>query len=366
MSDSMETSCLGFEGDDFNRYLGKAAQNKYPLAVSFELTRRCCFRCVHCYLGDQKQIRQHQEEELETAAVLALLDELAAAGVLFLTLTGGDPMLRSDFIPIYRHAVRLGLLVTVFCTGALVTEEIVQTLQAYPPRRMEITLYGAKPETFAAITQQAKGFTACWTGIERLIEAGVRPSLKTVVMSINHDEVQRLWTLAEEKGLSFRHDCTIIPVLPHEDNGGRSNSDKGPLAFRLTAEQAAALDGSIPALQEALKQLGPNPAGNSSKLYHCGAGRSSCHITPYGFMQPCIITPQPRFPLGQGHSFQKHWQHLSQHFPEQESCADFPCNRCQNRASCTGCPSNFVAESGDQQQPPQFYCEYAAQRAAKR
>jgi radical SAM protein with 4Fe4S-binding SPASM domain len=361
----MDTGCLGLEGDDLNRYLSKAAQNKYPFTVSFELTRRCCFRCVHCYLGDQGQIRQHQAQELDTAAVMELLDELTAAGVLFLTLTGGDPMLRSDFIPIYRHAVRLGLLVTVFCTGALVTQEVVQIFQKYPPRRIEITLYGATPETFAAVTQQAQSFAACWAGLERLLQAGMRPALKTIAMTLNQGEVQELWTLAASKGLTFRHDCSIIPVLPHEDNGGYSNTSQGPeapLSLRLSPEQAAACDVSIPAIREALDNKGPSLLENSTKLYHCGAARSSCHITPYGSMQPCIITSQPQFPLGTGQSFQEHWQQLSQLFPEQECDENFPCNRCQNRASCTGCSSNFVLESSDQNHPPSFYCEYAVLR----
>ncbi|MCI5122070.1 MAG: radical SAM protein, partial [Candidatus Electrothrix sp. AUS4] len=105
------------EESDIARYVAKAAQARIPLAACFELTRRCSFRCVHCYLGDQKEIRQNRHRELDTATVIKLFDEMVEAGTLFLQLTGGDPMLRPDFSEIYQEAVRRGLLVTVFCNG---------------------------------------------------------------------------------------------------------------------------------------------------------------------------------------------------------------------------------------------------------
>ena len=175
------SDCLGAEHDDIVRYLGKAAQYRNPLTVSFELTRRCSFRCVHCYLGDQKIVRACKSQELDTAAVIRLIDEMAAAGTLFLTLTGGDPMLRPDFLDIYRHAVRNGLLVTVFCNGSLIKDEIVSTFVEYPPRAVEITLYGASQETFEAVTQTPGSYAACMRGVEKLRQAKVRLRLLQAV-----------------------------------------------------------------------------------------------------------------------------------------------------------------------------------------
>jgi radical SAM protein with 4Fe4S-binding SPASM domain len=364
----IQEDCLTGEQSDINRYLAKAAQSRVPLSVSFELTRRCSFRCVHCYLGDQKSIRAHQSQELDTGTVSRLIDEMAAAGVLFLTLTGGDPMLRPDFIDIYRHAVRSGLLVTVFCNGSLITDEIVSTFVEYPPRAVEITLYGASQEIFETVTQTPGSYAACMRGVEKLRQAKVRLRLKTMALTLNRVELPQLWHKAEEMGVQFRHDCSIIPALPNGDNGGRSNigdSLQDTLRFRLLPEQAADADFSIAQVRERLLERIAKAASvePSNKLYRCGAARSSCHVTPYGVMQPCLITLHPAIDLqDSGQSFETAWKNINRTFPEQEYQEGFPCNDCEDRNVCTGCPSNFAAETGDAQQVPEFYCQYAISR----
>lgn len=369
----MTTECLEEASKEhaIASYLSKAAQERVPLAVSLELTRRCSFRCVHCYLGDQEIVRTHKAQELNTAAVIRLIDEMAAAGTLFLTLTGGDPMLRPDFLDIYRHAVRSGLLVTVFCNGSLVTDEIVSAFIEYPPRAVEITLYGASQETFETVTQTPGSYAACMRGVEKLRQAKVRLRLKTMVLTLNKDEVPQLWRIAEEMGVQFRHDCSIIPALSNDDNGGCSNvgeSLRDTLRFRLAPEQAADADLSIVKVREKLQERIAKAASAepSNKLYRCGAGRSSCHITPYGVMKPCLITLKPAINLQDSNqTFQAAWQSINRIFPEQEAREDFPCNDCEDRNACTGCPSNFALETGDAQQAPFFYCQYATDRKKK-
>lgn len=373
MEEQLQESCTGAETDDLARYLAKAAATRTPLSVSFELTRRCNFRCVHCYLGDQESIHHHRHRELDTDTVLDLLDEMVEAGTLFLTLTGGDPMLRPDFIRIYEHAVCIGLLVSVYCNGSLVTDEITATFSKYPPRIIEVTLYGATHETFESITQRPGSFAACMKGIARLRKAKVRLRLKTMVMTLNYEELSVIRKTAEDMGLQFRHDCSIIPALPNADNNGCTNiRDAGKnglketLRFRLGPEQAVAADLGVAKVKEKLQQLSAQESAAvepSKKLYHCGAGRSSYHITPYGRMQPCIITLLPSVDLVAGRQeISDSWSTLCRLFAEQDAQTDFPCNSCDDSRLCTGCPSDFVLETGFSEKIPSFYCKYAACR----
>ncbi|CAK8717292.1 hypothetical protein GCAAIG_06720 [Candidatus Electronema halotolerans] len=277
-------------------------------------------------------------------------------------------MLRPDFLDIYRHAVRRGLLVTVFCNGSLITDEIVSTFVTYPPRAVEVTLYGASQETFEAVTQAPGSYAACMRGVEKLRQAKVRLRLKTMALTLNRDELPQLWHKAEEMGVQFRHDCSIIPALPNGDNGGRSNvgdSLQDTLRFRLAPEQAADADLSIAKVREKLQEQIAEAASAepSNKLYRCGAGRSSCHITPYGVMQPCLITLRSAIDLQDAsQTFQAAWKSINGTFPEQEARDGFPCNNCDDRNVCTGCPSNFALETDDAQQVPDFYCQYAVSR----
>ncbi|MCI5208810.1 MAG: radical SAM protein [Candidatus Electrothrix sp. ATG2] len=365
-----EKDCFGSGETDIARYFAKASASRIPLAASFELTRRCSFRCVHCYLGDQKSIRKYQDRELETKTVFRLLDEMVEAGTLFLLLTGGDPMLRPDFVEIYKYAVRAGLLVTVFCNGSLVSDEIVRAFVEYPPRIVEITVYGATQETFEAVTQQPGSFSACMIGIERLRSAGVRLRLKTMVLTLNVDEFPAIRQLAMDLDLPFRHDCSLHAAIAHEDNNGRSNigtaesSLTDPLRYRLASEQAAAVDLSIDNLAHELAEAIEKacPKESTEQLYYCGAGKSSYHVTPYGKLHPCLAVQSHSFDVNRQGGVQAGWNGVLRDFTSCRASDSFSCNYCRNREVCTACPAVFAAVSGDPEQVDTFYCRYAEKR----
>ena len=70
-----------------------------PYGVNLELTAQCNLDCIHCY---------HvltSDPELGTEEVLKLLDDLEQLGTMEVTMTGGEPFLRSDLEAIIIHAV---------------------------------------------------------------------------------------------------------------------------------------------------------------------------------------------------------------------------------------------------------------------
>jgi MoaA/NifB/PqqE/SkfB family radical SAM enzyme len=90
---------------------------RIPLSGMFELTERCNLNCVHCYVNQPASSRVARARELTTDQVKRILDQAADAGCLFLTLTGGEPLLRPDFIEIYLHARKRGILASIFTNG---------------------------------------------------------------------------------------------------------------------------------------------------------------------------------------------------------------------------------------------------------
>ena len=72
----------------------KALSLGIPLGAQLDLTYRCNERCVHCYLD-------HEDHgELTFAEITGLLDQMAGAGVFFLTISGGEIFLRPDLFEI--------------------------------------------------------------------------------------------------------------------------------------------------------------------------------------------------------------------------------------------------------------------------
>ena len=119
-------------GEFGERLQDKIKSRRFPLSGSLELTFRCNLRCAHCYAACGHE-GIPQQAELSYAEILNIIDQIAEAGCLWLLLTGGEPLIRPDFVDIYAYAKRKGFLITLFTNATLITPEIVDILVDLPP-----------------------------------------------------------------------------------------------------------------------------------------------------------------------------------------------------------------------------------------
>lgn len=329
----------------------RTINDRVPISGMIELTSRCNLRCVHCYLGDQEEQHAKRAAEMDTEQVKQLIEEMAEAGCLYLVITGGDPMMRKDFPEIYVHAKKQGMLVTVFCDGVLVSEKIVELFKEWPPRQVEISLYGATQETYEKVTRVKGSYPKCIRGIERLLSAGIKVSLKTVLMTVNQHELEDMRAIAQGYGCEFRFDSAIFPCLP--------DASKEPLELRVDPKKAVELELKDPKMRESWikyheKRKDTAPA---ETLYKCGAGMTGFYIGPFGDMSPCLMTTQHRYSVKES-SFQDKWDNemleLRRRKPENK---DYECNTCSKRSLCSGCPAFNWLETGHEDQKSNYVCE---------
>jgi len=162
---------------------------RVPAMLTLELTARCSLDCRHCYINRPIGDREARAAELSAEEIIALAAQAVDLGVLWCTLTGGDPLLREDFSAIYLAVKRLGLLVSVFTNATLITAEHARLWRDYPPRDLEITVYGATPETYERVTRRPGSFAAFLRGVQALHDAGVPMRLKVPALRSNVHEL---------------------------------------------------------------------------------------------------------------------------------------------------------------------------------
>src|SRR5205085_1130819 len=207
--------------------------------------------------------------ELTTAEHRRIVDELAEMGCLWLLYSGGEIFARRDFLDIYEHAKRSGLLVTLFTNGILIDERIADRLADLPPFAIEITLYGNTPQTYERLTRIPGSYARCMRGIELLLERKLPLKLKTVAVSINRHEVFDMKAFADGLGVEFKFDAMINP---------RIDCSASPLAVRLTSEEIVEMDlldsTRVSEWQRLARNFKPTPAppGQMPTLYDCGGG----------------------------------------------------------------------------------------------
>jgi MoaA/NifB/PqqE/SkfB family radical SAM enzyme len=261
---------------------------RFPYSCQWEVTCRCNLRCVMCYtdcLNRPDAIRQ----ELATADILRIMDELAEAGTLELCLTGGEPLARPDFFQLYEHAIQCGFLVTVFTNGTLITEAHADHFAVLRPHRIEISLHGMTRETFERITRGQGSYDRCLQAIGLLLDRQIPLVLKSTAMTLNYHELLDIKRYVES--LSRVHYKLGEEMRPELDGS------VAPFQYALSDQDLGDLNRQDPDLwRDACQResLEPPP---------CQSGMQRFHIDPYGQLQLCSGNRTQSYDLRTG-SFQ--------------------------------------------------------------
>jgi radical SAM protein with 4Fe4S-binding SPASM domain len=339
---------------EFNK---KAAQLRIPLSGNLALTHRCSVRCVHCYLGEEVSARENIHKELDTRQWKRIIDEITRAGCLYLLITGGEPLLRKDFKEIYRHAKTNGLVVTLFTNGMLIDDDILEFFQRFPPRAVEITIYGATPGTHERITGIKGSYEKTWAGINKLIRQKINVRLKTILMTLNRHEFFEMQNMAGELGVKFRFDAAVFPGL---------KGDKSPVKLRVPVEDAIEKEFSDENRRREWKDffMKTRELPSQDYLYQCGAGMTHFHIDPYGNLKPCLMIADLDYNLVNG-DFSTGWNQVMPRIRERKPGNDYQCNQCRKRALCGFCPAFFKLENDAEDICSQYLCIMGQQRFEK-
>lgn len=333
----------------------KIGSKRVPIAGTMELTERCNLECAHCYINLPANDQQARREELTYGQLCGILDQIAEEGCLTLLLTGGEPLLRPDFLDIYAYAKRKGFLITLFTNGTMLTPEIADVLQEWHPFLVEITLYGITPETYERVTGVPGSYQRCMKGIQLLRERDIPFKLKIVVMTLNQREFTAVQQYASDLGVGFRYDAILRP---------RPDGNKDIRALRIKPNEVVDLDFADERRVESFVRVTERSWGipKTDHLYTCGAGLGSFHINSYGHLSLCLMARSPSYDLIGG-SFKQGWYDFLSQVRFQEITKDYECRTCEWGALCGRCPAFAQLENGDPETAVGFVCQVTHLRA---
>ncbi len=334
----------------------RAAASRQPVNGTFELTERCNLSCPMCYVALAAGDVHGRAMELSASEWLKIGHEAVENGMVFLLLTGGEVFLRPDFFKIYMPLTRLGLMITLFTNGTLVTDRVAGRLSEAPPSRTEITLYGATEATFEAITRVPGSYTRCCAGIEALVRHRVPLGLKTTITQRNVGELEAMRQMARNWGLPFSSAWLLTRRRDRQTSAVEACRLGAPDGIALEASDRATADDWIEA---ALRETPSSSNGN----FYCHAGKAAFVVSPAGEMHACLDLNLPAArPLEIG--FASAWQQV-QGFVDGSPPLTPPCLTCDVRPYCPRCPAWSYLENGTLTGPVPYLCEIARARRAR-
>ena len=324
----------------------QARRSGAPSYVTFQVTDRCNYRCTHCY-------QEHLgKDELSTEEVMDILEQLAEAGVLFLTLMGGEYFMRPDADAILTRAHELGFAIKVLSTGHHITEKRADFLATIRPLQVDISIYGSKPHIHESVTEMNGSWERSIAAIRRLVARKIPVVLKTPVMDNNVDDLKDIAAMAESLGVQFSFD----PKLTAVENGdletirARMNEEQLAEFYRDTmADFVATSFGEAP--NRDLRPLGQTP---------CRAGQDVCSVNQRGEVWPCTSLPVPVGDLRK-QRFAEIWSGSDQLEDVRglKWATIKECNECPVRSYCTRCHAMALIEDGNMRGPSLEACRHA-------
>ncbi|MGH9561828.1 MAG: radical SAM/SPASM domain-containing protein, partial [Terracidiphilus sp.] len=276
----------------------KALQRNIPLSVQLDLTYRCNERCIHCYLD-------HDDHgEMSTAEIKDLLDQMAAAGVFFLTLSGGELFLRRDLFEILEYARVCTFCIKLKTNGILIREADAARLRDLGVESVQISIYSHRPEIHDAITEVPGSLKRSIHAVRLLRQQGIHVDMANVLMTYNARDYEGVKALAAELDAQFLVDPTITPMMDGDRSILKLNVDEATLRGVFHDESIA---GNVEELCAPPQPLGEDDLDSLP----CSAGHTACYVSPYGDVYPCV-----QFPLPSGNvrrtPFLDIWRHSEQ------------------------------------------------------
>lgn len=327
---------------EFSAKINKAARKKrFPLHAMFELTYRCNFRCIHCYITEEQKMAR-KEKELKTKDIFSILEQLRDLGGFYLGFTGGEIFCRNDLLDILWFAKRLGFELILLTNGFFIDEHIAEELKRLRPNKIDITVHSMDKEIFEEITQTPGSHEKTFNSIRQLHARNIPLCIKSCGMMENKNEIIKISQFARELKANFRLDGGLQPRL----DGSKTPLDHSiPIedTFSLRQTCSPKMYANLEKQKKARKKL--KLERDYSRLFNCEAGYNDLTINPYGELKICIDIDLYKYKILEG-SLKEGWQGLKDFVDNQKSPIDWPCRTCDLSEYCSWCPGKSYLKDG--------------------
>ncbi|MGN0773655.1 MAG: radical SAM protein [Candidatus Ventricola sp.] len=353
-----------FSGTYNERLINKAQQQKIPISGTFELSPVCNMRCRMCYIEHVPRREELQPYEFW----IEIFEQAIQMGMLFPLLTGGEPFLYPDFDKLYERLTRLPLHLCINTNATLLDRERVAWLAKYPPRRLNISLYGASDETYAKLCGNPNGFSQVMNAFDLLKEYDIAFRVHSVMVPENAADYRQIIEICNRYQVPLAIANYMLPSYRKEEDSVQAKDRFPPIQL---AERSLAYlrDHFIGQEEEYRLYLEQRCAaferperyslyGNNQVT--CRAGSCVFWVDWRGCASGCGIHNQNRIDLHTT-AFADAWKKIvedTNHIRISEKC-----KCCRYRCICHVCAAAAFCETGSMAGTPEYLCAFCEEYA---
>ena len=336
-----------------------------PLFVVWNITRACNLECQHCY---ENATRKLQRDELTLGEKIGIIDELATAGVPFMAIAGGEPLVCKDLWPVIEYAHKRDIHLTVATNGTMITPEVATRLIESGVKYVEVSIDSIHPEEHDAFRRRQGSWAKSIQGIKNLVAAGMRTGFAMCFTRETYRSVDEAVHFATDMGCKTFSHFNFIPAgrgteITRSDPSPRQREwlirrlawhlQEGRINVISTAPQfgRACIAYGSPEGLFALGHVGRGPGKQTLVLARyiggCGAGRCYCAIQPNGDVTPCVYIPSLVVGSLRNQKLSRIWDCELFRILSNRADRGGHCRTCDFRAYCGGCRARALAYTGN-------------------
>jgi radical SAM protein with 4Fe4S-binding SPASM domain len=248
-------------------------------------------------------------------------------------------------------------------------EEHIELFKKYPPRDIEITVYGITKEIYERVTRRPGSYDAFRRGLDLLLENGIPVRLKAMALRSNVHEHPQIADFCRARTKDyFRFDPLLH--LRHDRDPVRNEVIKSE---RLSPEEIVAIERAdserFNALEKGCDKLIRQEKCDQqcNHLFHCGTGAGSFVLGHDGRFRLCssLFHPDCIYDLRKG-TLADAWKEFVPKVRDMRSNrAEFldTCRACPIINLCLWCPAHAYLETGELDSNVPYFCQVAYARA---
>ena len=330
---------------DILKELNHFSYNNHRLLMAeIDVTDVCNSKCFFCFQGND-----HTEKpKLEYEQIVTLMDELKELGCLHLSLSGGEPFCRNDFLDLLRAAKSKGFLVS-FATNLQIpnNDQIAELIQIGVDRVL-VSFHSHLPSNYSTIFGVDEHlFFRAKNNLQMLLNSKTSVGLAVTVSEKNANELAEIKKMFMDMG-GKEKDITFNMLLESAHNDNKIGLHRAGNTLKDYFTQNAELK---------VNTLNKPRLGDFS--FVCSAGRSSCVIKSNGDILPCgfmnsiagnIFETSLTNIWRDSHVFKMTRSIKENHFEK--------CISCSVLEYCPICIANNLNETGIYHTPSDEYCEF--------
>ncbi|MCW4018835.1 MAG: radical SAM protein [Candidatus Bathyarchaeota archaeon] len=332
-----------------------------PLIVSYAVTRACNLRCLHCHVS----AREPMPNELTLQEAMHAVDELASLGTEALIFSGGEPLLRKNFIlALAEYCVDLGILPAMLTNGLLLNRRVAEELKDAGILAVGIPIDSIVPANHDKLRNLPGTFDKAIQAIKTCLDVDLEVVITTMALKDTYAEIpQRINSLAQ-LGVKQFAVYDLVPVGRGKDmmdqamdQTQRVNLIRYLYQMQETKDLLFTMSGGIPLYPELVSKMhkinGTKPCNLFLKQFWvhdsigCHAGIAYFSLRPNGDVYPCTFLP-----ITVGNIRERSLTDIWFNSPvlnqlRQRNLLKGKCGECQYRSGCGGCRGRAYACTGD-------------------